>query len=235
MLRRNGDLTSSLPVSLSIQGNAVNGADYTTISSTATIPAGSPTLTIPVQVLQDTVEEETKTLTLQINNSASYSRVLPMKDTIQIEDDDVSPNPNLVKNPSFEIGTTTADTWGISGANWDKTVAHSGTASFKKTGPSTYSYIQQGIALIPGKTYIISMYIKTQNVFGLGGAFRMVQTAGTSDIREATWTNDTHDWRKISMKYTAKDDYTAGRIDLTFRLSGGDTVWYDDIAIREAQ
>lgn len=85
-----------LPVSFTITGTAINGADYGPISGTYTIPAGQDQLTIPVNIVNDLIPEGAETVILTLNNPCSclnpqeiltildYSPLMPLPDTVEI-------------------------------------------------------------------------------------------------------------------------------------------------------
>jgi hypothetical protein len=59
-ITRTGDLTSALAVSYQIIGTATNGADYDTLETSVTIPAGDSTATIVVRPVDDELIEQTE-------------------------------------------------------------------------------------------------------------------------------------------------------------------------------
>lgn len=88
-LTRVGPTTSALTVNLKLSGTAVQGSDYQTIGASATIPAGSATVTIPVIPLDDPREETGEILIATLDSGTGYVVVAPANATVTIEDDDL--------------------------------------------------------------------------------------------------------------------------------------------------
>jgi hypothetical protein len=85
-ITRTGGTTSSLPVSFAIGGTAVNGTDYQTISSPATIAAGSSTAYVIINpILRQTVLGN-RTVTLTLQSSPFYSIGASTTGTVTIQD-----------------------------------------------------------------------------------------------------------------------------------------------------
>ncbi|WP_188315946.1 Calx-beta domain-containing protein [Chitinophaga agrisoli] len=81
-----------ITVTYQVSGTATAGADYTTLTGTATIPANSTGVNIPVAVLNDTIAEAKETVIAKITNVAAavpYIIGAPDTDTVYIGDDDV--------------------------------------------------------------------------------------------------------------------------------------------------
>jgi hypothetical protein len=88
-LTRVGPTTSALTVNLKLSGTAVQGSDYQTIGASATIPAGSATVTIPVIPLDDPREETGEILIATLDSGTGYVVAAPANATVTIEDDDL--------------------------------------------------------------------------------------------------------------------------------------------------
>ncbi len=71
-LIRHGDTSGALTVDLTISGTASNGVDYTQIPTTATIPAGSLAVDIPVDPIVDLTHRGNKTVVLTVDTNANY-------------------------------------------------------------------------------------------------------------------------------------------------------------------
>ncbi|WP_044035251.1 Calx-beta domain-containing protein, partial [Microcystis aeruginosa] len=72
-LTRTGDTTSTLTVNIAMSGTATNGKDYTTIPTTVTFLAGSPTAVVNLNVIDDTLQEGTETATLTVLAGSGYT------------------------------------------------------------------------------------------------------------------------------------------------------------------
>lgn len=94
---RTGDRSGSLVVSYSVGAEpdrAVPGAtcaagiDYRSLAGTVSIPAGSPSSTITVDVCPDSVPESPETVTVTLSAGAGYTVSQPDSDTVTIRDSD---------------------------------------------------------------------------------------------------------------------------------------------------
>ncbi|CCI12466.1 Similar to tr/Q12JK6/Q12JK6_SHEDO Peptidase S8 and S53 [Microcystis aeruginosa PCC 9806] len=72
-LTRTGDIASALTVNIAMNGTATNGADYTTIPTTVTFAAGSSTAVVNLNVIDDTLVEDTETATLTVLAGSGYT------------------------------------------------------------------------------------------------------------------------------------------------------------------
>lgn len=86
---RSGDTSAALTVNYTVSGSATNGVDYTTLSGTATIPAGSRTVTVAVTPIDDTIAEYPERVTLSISTASTYNPGWPSQATVAISDNDV--------------------------------------------------------------------------------------------------------------------------------------------------
>lgn len=71
-ISRNDLAGTPLVVSLSIGGSASNGADYTAVGNTATIPAWSGAAYVTIYPITDAINEGDENVTITINASAAY-------------------------------------------------------------------------------------------------------------------------------------------------------------------
>jgi hypothetical protein len=88
---RVGSTAGSLNIIFTISGSAVNGTDYTTITSPATITDGNSTITKTVTPVDDPTDDDNETVTLTISADAAYTIGSPSVATITIEDNDSPP------------------------------------------------------------------------------------------------------------------------------------------------
>lgn len=88
-LSRTGDIGSDLDVSFTIAG-AASASDYTAISTTATIPAGSAATTITITPLDDALFETNETVVLALTQISAYQVGVSALATVVIEDNEVS-------------------------------------------------------------------------------------------------------------------------------------------------
>ena len=78
--RIGGNQSGALNVVIAMSGSATNGTDYTTISSTAVIPAGQPEVAVNVTPVADSLVEGTEVATLTISTNAAYIRAASSAD-----------------------------------------------------------------------------------------------------------------------------------------------------------
>ncbi|WP_158289322.1 carbohydrate binding domain-containing protein [Paenibacillus flagellatus] len=154
-------------------------------------------------------------------------------------------------NGGAESGTTGPDgwsTWTDQGGvfTWDASVKHSGSRSLKIDNalPNTNSlFYQQTTNVIPGKEYVLSYWIKTNQVSGNAdsgrGAYVNVQfldsngailsSIGGFDAQSNTGTND---WTYFSSRMTAPPGTVTVQIG-TMLYGNNGTAWFDDIRFEE--
>lgn len=70
---REGSLSSLLTVAYTVQGTATQGTDYSALSGTLEIPAGSASAVIPVSVLVDTLPEGDETVVISLASDSAYT------------------------------------------------------------------------------------------------------------------------------------------------------------------
>ncbi len=153
-----------------------------------------------------------------------------------------SPTPisNLITNASMEQATLAypSDWWKRSGGSWDSTISHTGKASLKVVGPAVFTYSQQNNSLKPNTRYTFGAWIKPNKVNGKGGGIRYAQLVPVSKVLENTvgtagGIKGTSDWKYVTRSFVTPADYKSGRLDLTWELNAGDTIWFDDIFLCE--
>nr|WP_295865448.1 Calx-beta domain-containing protein [uncultured Chitinophaga sp.] len=99
-----GDIT----VNYTVTGTAANGTDYQSLSGTVTIPAGQPSVALPVTVINDKIIEGNETVITTLNNGTSAAfgafsiDVAAKAATVTIGDDD-----NTTANLILNIAKTT--------------------------------------------------------------------------------------------------------------------------------
>jgi hypothetical protein len=153
----------------------------------------------------------------------------------------VLPNPGLVRNSSFETGSALPDNWVIdawqSGSNfdWDGSNSHNGGKSIRIESPihNDARWIQT-VPVHPNTDYILSGWIKTENVKHVDGPTESGANLGLF----GTWsyTNGiygTHDWTYVSMEFNSGGN---SYINVACRLgywagTVTGTMWCDDIEL----
>jgi subtilase family serine protease len=79
-----------LAVVFSISGTAVQGTDYQTIPTTATIPADAASVDVLVRPINDTTIEPSESVILTLSPSSNYAIGSPASETVTIVSDDLS-------------------------------------------------------------------------------------------------------------------------------------------------
>jgi hypothetical protein len=120
---RTGSTASGLAVYFTAGGTASSGADYTSIGTSVTIPAGSASAPVYVTPLADASIEATETVVLNLSTSSGYNRGSPLTATVNIADapndmwtggdasnvsSPASPTPTLLPSTISGTGTLTA-------------------------------------------------------------------------------------------------------------------------------
>ena len=148
-----------------------------------------------------------------------------------------TPPPALLQNGSFELvaGGFPTSWQARSTAFADSAVAHSGSTSLRVDGPAagsaaTYSF--QPSTLLPGATYQLSVWARTQTVTGAGVSVRYVQTSPTTLVWQSARLAGTADWTPLTVTFTAPAATAGGRVDLLWEFNAGDRAWLDDVQLR---
>jgi hypothetical protein len=125
-ITRTGSNTASLTVNYSLSGTAANGADYNTLGTTVTIPAGAASATVTVTPIDDTAVEGSETVVLTLSANAAYTVGSPSSATVTIADNDSAPT-----LPTVTVAATDA--------NASETGADPGVFTITRTGSNTAS------------------------------------------------------------------------------------------------
>ena len=132
---RSGATTAALTVNYALSGTATDGADYTSLGTSITIPIGASSATLTLTPIDDALPEGSgETATLTLATSATYSLGSPAAATITISDDDVptvtvSATDAAAAEAGPDTGTYTVTRTGPTTAALTVNYALSGTAS----------------------------------------------------------------------------------------------------------
>lgn len=155
---------------------------------------------------------------------------------------------NLLINPGFELSSSSALKWTISGpistmepiTVIDNRVRDSGQNGLKmsSTNPNCNGRVAQTIRVKGDQTYIFSAKFKSDNVWSVDKSvlIRITWFKGQENIGYHYLSNKEagdNDWFLASQKIKALPHATSLEISLEFRWSKG-SVWWDDISIEEA-
>jgi parallel beta-helix repeat protein len=91
IISRTGSTASPLIVRYSVGGTAANGADYSTLSGTVTIPTASSAVILTVNPVNDQDAEGDETVVLTLSANAAYLVGPPSSATVTISDNDPPP------------------------------------------------------------------------------------------------------------------------------------------------
>jgi hypothetical protein len=94
-LTRVGDLTSDLTVRLSIGGSATPDLDYLRLPDAVTFAAGSASVDVPVDVLDDALHEGVETVAVSVVPDPGMLRIGGGPGVVAIGDDDADPTPAI--------------------------------------------------------------------------------------------------------------------------------------------
>ena len=155
LISRTGPTTSPLTVTVSMSGSATNGTDYVQIPTTVTIPAGSASTTVTLNVKDDLLSEGLETAMLSVSagsgysiDSASSSATVSLTDNEAVTSNNLFANRKQLKGASVSVtGSNVGATRetgepnieGVSGGKsvwWTWTAAVSGRVTISTAGSS---------------------------------------------------------------------------------------------------
>jgi hypothetical protein len=87
-ITRTGDTSAALTVTYTLSGSATSGSDYTALSGTAIIPAGSASTTVTVTPTDDAAAEGSETVVLTLTSDSSYTVGVSSSATVTLADND---------------------------------------------------------------------------------------------------------------------------------------------------
>jgi subtilase family serine protease len=195
---------SAVTVSVTLAGSAINGTDYVTVASTATIPAGAATVDVQVTPVDDTLLESSETVVLTLRAGTGYLLGSPSSGTVTIVSDDVAPD--------FLVSALTGPQAGGAGLQ----VQVSDTTLNQGTGASepsvTSFYLSTDVFLDAGDDSIGSRTVPALAVGGTSAAsttLTLPLTAGPGVYRiiakadgpaQFTETNENNNLRSVSIR-----------------------------------
>jgi subtilase family serine protease len=104
---------TALTVNLGVAGTAVQAVDYEGLPTTATIPAGAASVTVPVVPIDDATVEVNETVVLSVVAGSGYVVGSPSTGTVTIVSDDAAPDFTITaltvpqnSGPGFTISVT---------------------------------------------------------------------------------------------------------------------------------
>ena len=145
---------SGLPVTFdyeSSNGTATAGADYTAVSDSITIAAGSTTGTIAVPVLADSLYEANETVIMSLSNSANAS-FTDDEATLTITDDDTKPSLSINDISHNETAANRAFTVTLSAAAGINVTVNYATSNGTATAGADYTATSGTLTFTPTQT-----------------------------------------------------------------------------------
>ena len=132
-ISRSGPTTDPLTVNFSISGTATSGSDYSSLSTSAVIPATQASVAVLVTPINDAIHEDSESVTVTVTGGTGYTIGSPSAATVTISDDDL---------PSVSVTATDASA-SEAGANVGTfTISRIGAT----TGVLTVAYTLTGTA-----------------------------------------------------------------------------------------
>lgn len=138
---RSGSAAAALTVNYAVSGTATSGNDYTALTGTVTIPAGSASAAVEVAPINDSSSESLETVIVTLSTNAAYIiDPLATSGTVSIYDDDLQ-----TVNVSVTDATATEVDLTVPGAAAD-TGTFLITRSGDTTNPLTVYYAFSGVS-----------------------------------------------------------------------------------------
>ncbi|WP_307731673.1 Calx-beta domain-containing protein, partial [Microseira wollei] len=133
---RTGSTASPLTVNYAIAGTAGNGSDYSLIDNSITFAAGITSVTLPIDIINDTVVEAAETVNLTLAANSAYTVGAANSATVNIADNDTVIAP--FATTGSRSGNSSTD------ALLDPNVFHWNTSL--NGGKITYSFLRDAAA-----------------------------------------------------------------------------------------
>jgi hypothetical protein len=111
---RTGPTSSALTVNYTVGGTATAGNDYTALTGSVKISAGSSSATITVTAKDDIQDEPSETVTATLSSNSAYTRGTPNSSTVYIADND----PTISTILPFGTGWRYLDNGSNQGTGW---------------------------------------------------------------------------------------------------------------------
>jgi hypothetical protein len=166
---------------------------------------------------------------------SSGSTSAPMPSTSQTPPAPVGSN--LLADSGFESNGTGWQWATGAGRSVVSTQPHSGAKVLQHVEKSVNQLGSfQNLAAIPGKTYDVSGWIRTQGVGGTGAGVQVVwlnSSNGTLRIDNSRKVTGTQPWTQVSLTLTAPSGASILRFRFftAYRPTGTGTIWYDDAQV----
>jgi RHS repeat-associated protein len=158
-ISRTGIVSTALVVNYIVGGTALSDSDYISIANTVTIPAGSASVTIPINVLDDSTAETDETVTITLTTGAGYTVVAPNSATATIADNEpvtftLTATDATASEPSTNTGLFTITRLGNKSAAVTANFVTSGTAV-----PAVDYMTLTGSAIVAANTATVTVLV----------------------------------------------------------------------------
>ncbi len=177
-ISRSGSTSAALPIQVRMDGWARNGVDYTTVPSTATIPAGSTFVDVPITVIDDNNPEDTDRIILTVIADPGYRVGEPNSPGINILDNDV-PAADLQIPVSADTSVDTANATANNGS-----LAFIGYGKFATNTRESFTYLRFNVAQLAGKNIeSATLFLSYRNVSSKGNLFVNTPANFVTEVR----------------------------------------------------
>ncbi|QDU23548.1 beta strand repeat-containing protein [Urbifossiella limnaea] len=151
---RSGDTALPLTINYTIAGTATGGADYATLTGTATFAAGSATVVVPVTVTDDLTFEGPETVIVTVAAGSSYviGAAPANTSTVTIADNDTQPTVSIAADVSVTEGATALYTVTLSNPSTQIITVQVDTAGVTAVPNVDYTTNAQLLTFAPGQT-----------------------------------------------------------------------------------
>ncbi|WP_421939882.1 Calx-beta domain-containing protein [Pedobacter sp.] len=177
--------TNATVVSYAVSGSATSGTDYTALTGTATIPAGSTSVVVPVTVINDQVVEGNETLVLTLTSATNGVTITPTPAnstaTVNIADDDQATVSVAVTTNAAEPSTNGVFTFTMSKASATATTINYTIGGIATSG-TDYTALPTSVIIPAGATTAtVSVPVIDDNLIEGTETVTLTMTAATSN------------------------------------------------------
>jgi hypothetical protein len=152
---RSASSASALDVSFTVAGTATEGADYTTLARTVTIPANATSATITVTPIDDQTVEGNETVVVTLSAGTGYTVGTPGSATMNIADNDGAAPPAVTIAPTDDHAAEPNDPGAFEVSRSGSTTA-SLTVFYTVSGTATngtdYTALSGSVVIAAGET-----------------------------------------------------------------------------------
>ncbi len=237
VVQRTGPLTNSLTVAYNLSGTATAGIDYTALSGTVTIPAGSATASILTTPLADALSETIENIQVELMDGPDYNVGLISERTTSA----------TIQNVGTALPGGTTVSPAVVLANFSR---FGGT--FSQIAPvAPYSAIvQAAITTVPANRWDAQLRLPYNAAIQQGDVlwaeFYVRSLSGTGNITVVSERNSdpytksldrgitvTSQWARVQLPFTSLETYAAGAASLAFFLGAQvQTLQFADIVVK---